>query len=163
VSYTSEIHEGEHEAIIDDAVFQRVQTMLARNARSGDSEVRKQFWTILKGLLRCTACDVFVVPSHTNQRGKRYRYYVCSSAQKRGWTTCPSKSVPTGEMEHYVVAQIRGLGSDPEFADGVIEQLLRSLIHRIEYHGGTGRLELIFEPTGFDGLLQQLTCKAFVP
>jgi len=66
-------------------------------------------------------------------------------------------------MEHYVVAQIRGLGSDPEFADGVIEQLLRSLIHRIEYHGGTGRLELIFEPTGFDGLLQQLTCKAFVP
>ncbi len=35
-----------------------------------------------------------MTPSHTTRRGRRYRYYLCSSAQKKGWATCPSKSIP---------------------------------------------------------------------
>lgn len=41
-------------------------------------------------------------------------------------------------------------------------KVLRLLIRRIEYHGGTGKLEVIFEPTGFDGFLQQFTEEAAV-
>ena len=48
--------------------------------------------------------------SHT---GKRYRYYVCLAAQKKGWDTCPSKSVPSGEIERFVVEQIKAVGRDP--------------------------------------------------
>jgi site-specific DNA recombinase len=32
---------------------------------------------------------------------------------KRGWYTCPSKSVPAGELERFVVEHIRGIGRDP--------------------------------------------------
>src|SRR5262245_38063939 len=39
--------------------------------------------------------------------------HVCSSAQKRGWDTCPSKSVPAAEIEALVVARVRGAGRDP--------------------------------------------------
>jgi hypothetical protein len=42
---------------------------------------------------------------------KRYRYYVYGMAMKRGWSECPSPSVPTGEIERFVVEQIRTIGS----------------------------------------------------
>jgi len=51
--------------------------------------------------------------AYTSQGTKRYRYYVCLKAQKRGWHTCPTKSVPAGEIERFVVAQIKLIGKDP--------------------------------------------------
>jgi site-specific DNA recombinase len=55
-----------------------------------------------------------MTPAHTTKKGQRmYRYYVCCSAQKRGWKTCPSKSVPAQQVEDLVVNQIRAVGSDP--------------------------------------------------
>jgi site-specific DNA recombinase len=113
VRYQKELHDGEQAAIIDGEVWQQVQALLGRNARSGGGEVRNQFGALLRGLLHCVPCGCSMVPSHTTRNGKkRYRYYVCSSAQKRGWNTCLSKSVPAGEIEQFVVDQIRGIGSD---------------------------------------------------
>jgi site-specific DNA recombinase len=62
-----------------------------------------------------------MTPSHTTRgSSKRYRYYVCSGAQKRGWATCPSKSVPAGEIEQFVVERVQALGRDP----GLLGQVL---------------------------------------
>ncbi|MGN6547188.1 MAG: zinc ribbon domain-containing protein [Aureliella sp.] len=61
----------------------------------GGADVRNKFGALLKGQLRCSACDCAISPSHTTKKkARRYRYYVCSSAQKRSWHTCPSKSMP---------------------------------------------------------------------
>jgi site-specific DNA recombinase len=55
-----------------------------------------------------------MTPAHTTRKGnRRYRYYTCSSAQKRGWHTCPSKSIPAGEIEQFVIERIRCIGNDP--------------------------------------------------
>lgn len=45
---------------------------------------------------------------------RRYRYYVCTGAQKRGWHTCPSKSIPAQEIERLVLEQIKCIGRDEE-------------------------------------------------
>jgi site-specific DNA recombinase len=59
-----------------------------------------------------------MTPAHTTRNGtKRYRYYVCTAAQKRGWHTCPSKSVPAGAIEQFVVGQLRRIGHDPALRD----------------------------------------------
>jgi site-specific DNA recombinase len=57
--------------------------------------------------------------SHTTRNGtKRYRYYICSSAQKRGWNTWPSKSIPAAQIEEDAArtgeleAEQRGLEKD---------------------------------------------------
>ncbi|MEI6538848.1 MAG: recombinase family protein [Planctomycetota bacterium] len=123
VKYKRELHEGEHDAIIDPDVFQRVQAQLIQNSNGGGGGVRNEFGALLKGLLRCSCCDASMVPSITKKGDRRYRYYVCSKAQKLGWETCPSKSVPAGEMERFVIGQIRSLGPDPEFVENVIEQI----------------------------------------
>jgi site-specific DNA recombinase len=50
-----------------------------------------------------------MTPTHaTKHRTTRYRYYLCTGAQRRGWASCPGKSVPAEQIERLVVAQIRG-------------------------------------------------------
>jgi site-specific DNA recombinase len=123
VRYKDEVHAGEHPPIVDAGVFQRVQEALRRNGRSGGAPVRNRFGALLKGLLRCTPCGCAMTPSHTTKNGrKRYRYYVCSGAQKRGWDTCPSKSVPASEIEQFVVEQIKCIGRDPALLHETLAQ-----------------------------------------
>ena len=112
VKYKDEIHEGEHPAIVSQELFDRVQAVLQRNGRSGGSHVRNRFGALLKGLLHCRPCGCSMAPTHTKKGNRRYRYYVCVNAQKRGWQTCPSKSIPAAEVERFVVDQIRCIGHD---------------------------------------------------
>ncbi|MFN4261611.1 MAG: recombinase family protein [Gemmataceae bacterium] len=122
VRYKDEVHDGEHQAVIDPDVWQRVQVKLQRNGRTGGTMVRNQFGAVLKGLMSCVPCGASMTPTHSTRGGTvRYRYYVCSSAQKRGWDTCPTKSIPAVEVERYVVTQIAAIGRDP----GVIADTLR--------------------------------------
>ncbi len=123
VRYKAEVHPGEHSAIVDAAIWQRVQTQLARNGKTGGGAVRNEYGAILKGILRCGPCQCAMTPSHSTRAGqKRYRYYVCSSAQKRGWQTCPSKSIPAQEIERLVVDQLRSLGRDATLLQAILAQ-----------------------------------------
>ena len=69
VRYKSEVHDGAHAAIIDTEVWQRVQSTIPRNGRTGGVEVRDKFGALLKGLLRCASCDAGMTPSHTTKGG----------------------------------------------------------------------------------------------
>ena len=139
VRYKDEVHAGLHEAIVDADLFDRVQQLLAHNGCSGGRDVRNKYGALLKGLLRCTACDCAMSHSYASKGNRRYRYYVCVNAQKRGWKSCPAPSVPAGEMERFVVDQIKAIGRDPAVVAATF--------------GETGRLaeEAIKEPTGGTG------------
>jgi site-specific DNA recombinase len=112
--YKTELHSGEHPAIVDPHKWQKVQELLHGNRLGGALLTRNGSGAILKGLLRCRPCGCAMTPTHATKGGKRYRYYVCSNAQKRGSDCCPSQSVPAGQMERIVVEQIAKLGQDPE-------------------------------------------------
>jgi site-specific DNA recombinase len=122
VRYKEEVHDGEQPALIDAATFQRVQSMLLRNGRTGGAPVRNQFGAILKGLLRCVPCGCSMTPAHTTKGAKRYRYYTCVNAQKSGWHVCPSKSIPAAEIEALVIEQIRCIGRDPALLHETLTQ-----------------------------------------
>ncbi len=123
VKYKDEIHEGEHEGIVEPQVWQRVQQILRRNGRTGGAQVRNKYGAILKGLLYCAPCGCSMGHTYTTKNGTtRYRYYVCLNAQKRGWHTCPSKSVPAEEIERLVVDQIRAIGQDPAMVTRTIRE-----------------------------------------
>jgi site-specific DNA recombinase len=113
LTYKDEIHNGEHPAIVDEETFRRAGQILKRNGATGGRHVRNRFGAILKGLIKCVPCNCAMVPTHATKKNRRYRYYVCANAQKRGWHTCPSKSIPAGEIEKFVVDQVRGIGRDP--------------------------------------------------
>ncbi|QDU44510.1 DNA-invertase hin [Symmachiella dynata] len=124
VRYKDEIYEGEHEGIIDTEVFEQVQRLLRLNHRTGGKHVRNQFGSLLKGLVHCVPCGCRMIPSHTTKGGKkRYRYYVCGNAQKRGWDNCPSKSIPAGEIERFVIDQVRQVANEPDLIAATLDQL----------------------------------------
>jgi site-specific DNA recombinase len=123
VRHREDLFDGEHDAVVDEAIWQRSQALLQRNGRTGGGVVRNKYGGLLKGLLRCVPCDCAMVHSTSSKGPKRYRYYVCTKAMKRGWYTCPSKSVPAGELERFVVDQIRSVGRDP----GVLAETIRQV------------------------------------
>jgi site-specific DNA recombinase len=142
IKYKTETHDGEHAAIVDPSIWQRVQDMLGRNGRTGGALVRNKFGAFLKGMLRCVPCGSAMTPAHTTKGNKRYRYYVCSSAQKRGWQTCPSKSIPAGAIERFVLDQIRCIGKDPE--------LWHETFRQATALPQTGTAELLTEQRGLE-------------
>jgi len=122
ITYKNEVHEGEHPALVRRDVFDRVQQLLRRNGTTGSPHVRNRFGALLKGRIRCVPCGCAMVPTHTTRNGtRRYRYYVCANAQRRGWHTCPSKAVPAGEIERFVVEQLRSIGRDPALVRETLE------------------------------------------
>jgi len=143
VRYKDEVHQGEHEAIVGNDLWQRVQAKLQRNRSSGGADARNKFGALLKGLLHCTPCNCSMCPSHSTRDGnRRYRYYVCSAAQKRGWKSCPSPSVPAGEIERFVVEQIKCIGRDPGLVSETVKQVhAQSLQRTNELTAEEGRLE----------------------
>ena len=120
VEYKGEIYEGEHDAIVDADLWQRVQDALRRNGTTGGKEVRNKYGALLKGILYCTPCGVGMVHTYTRKKNKLYRYYVCLNAQQRGWSSCPSRSLNAQEIESAVVEHIISIGANEKIISGTL-------------------------------------------
>jgi site-specific DNA recombinase len=119
----SEVFDGEHDAIIDEVTWRRVQALLDSSGNGGGGPNRNKYGYLLRGLVRCAACDAAMTTS-TSRKGQRvYRYYVCSSAQKRGFGTCPCPSVAAQKLEAVIVEQIRCVGQDRDLQGEVLRQV----------------------------------------
>jgi site-specific DNA recombinase len=121
VKYKTEVHGGEHVAIVDEAVWQAVQSSLRGNGATSGSAVPNRFGAFLKGLLCCAPCECAMTPTYAaRHEGRRYRYYVCCNAQKRGWSACPSKALPAGEIEGFVLERIANIAEQPAILEGAL-------------------------------------------
>ncbi len=132
--YKDEVHHGEHQAIVDPDTFRRTQLALKRNRRDGGRNVRNKHGALLRGLLRCATCDCAMAHSFTTKGRRRYRYYLCTAAQKRGWHVCSAPSIPANEIERFVVDQIKCIGQDPELVAATLAETRRrskQAIHRM--------------------------------
>lgn len=67
---------------------------------------------VLGGLLRC-ACGASMTRTSTKKDGRRYHSYVCARVLKLGAAACPGSRAPAGELERFVVEQVRSVGRDP--------------------------------------------------
>jgi site-specific DNA recombinase len=125
VQYKSEVHRGEHQGIVDADVWQQVQTLLHRHGRR--RRERQPSDALLQRLLRCTPCGCCMVPTFCLRKATtRYRYYKCLTAVKHSARRCPSKPLPAGAIEQFVLDQLRALAQDPARrqalpADGTVE------------------------------------------
>jgi site-specific DNA recombinase len=124
VRYKDEVHDGEQPALIDADTFQRVQALLRCHGPEVGAPSLNRFPSLLKGLLRCVPCGCAMTPAHTTRKGsQRYRYYTCVRAQKNGWQSCPSKSIPAAPIEQLVLGQIQQMGRDPQVLQQVLTQV----------------------------------------
>jgi len=163
VRYRQEVHPGEHPALVDPALWHEVQALLRRNRQQ--AQVRLGQDALLRGLLHCRACGCAMIASHTRKGNRRYRYYVCAGAQKRGWQSCPAPSISAGAIEQLVVDQIRQLGPETVSNGTSLGQapppseqsrLVHLLVQRVDYDGVQGKVTITFHPDGSQVLDREL-------
>jgi site-specific DNA recombinase len=71
-----------------------------------------------------------MIHTYTARGSKRYRYYVCYSAQQRGWKSCETKSISAPAIESAVLDSIRRLGRDTKLAEAVAAEAVEQLGRR---------------------------------
>jgi hypothetical protein len=129
VFYRGEVYRGEHERILDSALFEAVQGKLAAQAVARRCRLRGPP-AILSGRL-FDICGNRMSPSHTNKGGARYRYYVSQNVlQGRPRPAGSVGRVAAAEIEALVVAALRNHLS----ASGVGEQLPDNDLELLERH-----------------------------
>jgi site-specific DNA recombinase len=104
---------GEHQAIIDRVLWQRVQEMLKESPRKRAAHSRARTPALLKGLL-FGPTGTAMTPSHTRRNGKLYRYYVAMDVLKRGAEPGPVSRIAAGDVERIVIDQLRAFLRAPE-------------------------------------------------
>ena len=122
VEHDGQLYPGMQDAIIKADLFDRVQKLLKQNSRIKKDINRCKHNALLQGLLRCAACDCGMSHTYTKKGSTLYRYYVCHRAQKQGWDICLSPSLPAGQIEDFVIDQIRRIGQDPGFVGDTLAQ-----------------------------------------
>jgi DNA invertase Pin-like site-specific DNA recombinase len=108
---------GEHDAIIDRAIWDKVHSILTESPRKRAARTRTDTPALLKGLLYGPDGAAFS-PTHTRKGGKLYRYYVSQTVLKHGAGSCPVGRVPAGEIETAGIEQLRAVFRQPEIVAG---------------------------------------------
>jgi DNA invertase Pin-like site-specific DNA recombinase len=133
---------GEHEAIIDRKLWNRVQGILKESPRKRAANSRARTPALLKGLIFGPSGSA-MTPSHTRRNGKLYRYYVDMHVLKRGAEPSPASRVQAGDIERSVVDQLRAILRTPELVirtwraarrkgDGISEAEVRTALGQLD-------------------------------
>jgi hypothetical protein len=129
-------HPGEHEAIIEMDIWERVQTLLSTRAMRGTERTTKSTPSPLAKKM-FDECGERLTPSHAVKGTRRYRYYVShrliqgpANQTARGWR------LPAAEIERIVAGAARQILDDQtaildavqaaEIASNEIPEILRS-------------------------------------
>lgn len=108
---------GEHAAIIDRDIWDKVHAILKESPRKRAARTRADTPALLKGLLYGPDGAAFS-PTHTRKGDRLYRYYVSQSVLKHGAGSCPVGRVPAGEIDAAVLGQLRAVFRQPEIIAG---------------------------------------------
>ncbi|MFA5840252.1 MAG: recombinase family protein [Candidatus Margulisiibacteriota bacterium] len=122
VRYAGQVYEGVHEPIISEELYNKAQEIMANNRHRKPGTKNVESMGLLGGLLRCKHCSKSLIPTYTTKNNRKYRYYVCIGAQKRGYKDCPTRSVNAQEIEEAVINCLKQIaGSTPEQEKRVAE------------------------------------------
>ena len=133
---------GEHEAIINLELWDKVRSIIKEGPRARANHTRAQTPALLKGLI-FGADGRAMTPVHTKKKDRLYRYYVAAGLLKGETPTGLVRRVPAAEIEAAVIDQMRGLLRAPEVivgtwratrdqGDGLLEADVREALQNLD-------------------------------
>lgn len=120
ISHKGMVHPGEHEAIVDEELWTRVQGVLAENRVARKLRSTATSPALLAGLVR-DEDGVPMTPTHANKKGRRYRYYVSNDLivgrkndrdEEVGSGRSGARRIPAADLEAVVERSIRSFLAD---------------------------------------------------
>lgn len=131
ITHKDKVYDGEHEAIICDETFEKVQKLLYENKVDKTCGVKSSSNSLLAGLIY----DDFgnkMTPSHSNNHGRRYRYYI-SRALKNNEETGSISKISAGEVEKFVIETTKEFLKDKEQIQKIISEYKISKQNKLIY------------------------------
>ncbi|MBF0523208.1 MAG: recombinase family protein [Candidatus Omnitrophica bacterium] len=108
IKYNNQIYAGLQEAIIDEETFKKVQEKIAENSIERKAIKNFDCSGLLTHLLKCKACGTMMYHTYTlKKKHHKYRYYLCTNANKRGYISCPNRSINAQGTEDAVMDCLR--------------------------------------------------------
>ena len=108
VEFNGKIYAGQQPAIVEEADFIKAQRRMGQYKTDRIQAENVEFTGLLTGILKCKACGTSMIHTYTMKKKKfKYRYYVCSGAQKQGNNQCPNRSIPGQLLEDAVVQRLK--------------------------------------------------------
>ena len=114
IEYKGEIYDGQHDAIVKESLFNRVQDIIDANrvARS-NCKAQSEHVYLLQSLVRCGKCGSMMTPVwSTGRSGARSFYYQCTRNGHTNGTECDARYLPAKTVEDFVVDQISEWAKD---------------------------------------------------
>ena len=153
IRHKGQVYPGEHTAIVSPVAWERVQNLIAQRGALARGKSRNKHLALLNGLLYCEPCATRMVYSYAVKNDRKYPYYVCLNAQRKGWAACPGKSLSAGAIEESVLGRIRqarpGNYAPCEWEKmdraGQVEAI-QALVERIGYDGAARQISIRFHP-----------------
>jgi len=145
---------GEHAAILAPGTWDRVQSLIAHPAALAHRKSWNKHLALLCGLLYCEACTAPMVYSYARKNDRTYPYYVCLNAQRKGWATCPAKSLSARAIEESVLHRLREaqptlFGAEWEQMDRTRQvEVMGDLVERVGYDGAARQISIRFRAVG---------------
>jgi len=113
IVHKGQSHPGEHMPIIDQPLWDAVQTQLADNAAGRNSGSRSRQSSLLAGMLFDGDSNP-MTPSYAVKKGTRYRYYVSRPLITKHQTErSAGLRIPAAEVEQLVTSRVRQWLLDP--------------------------------------------------
>ncbi|HHT9138052.1 MAG TPA: recombinase family protein [Candidatus Wunengus sp. YC60] len=151
VKYRDVIYHGEQERIISDEIFAKAQQLLTTNRRVPENTPQSKKIGLLSQIIRCKACDSAMrITYNIKNKKMRYYHYVCVSASKRGYKSCPTKLLNANLMDNKVTSCLKSIINDPRINSNdwnimPVEQknaVMKTIVKEIRYDGASGIMEI---------------------
>ena len=114
VHYKGMYYKGEHEGIIEEAVFNKAQELLEKNQNNNKCKPSAKSPSLLASKLFDNKANK-MSPSHSNKNGKRYRYYMSQPiVQGCKHQAGDLSKIPSGEIENLVRKEISNFLADKD-------------------------------------------------
>lgn len=146
-------HEGQHEGIISQELFEEVEALFAKNRQKKNVTQRSDHPALLRKLIRCGCCQCAMTPTSARKNRRVYRYYTPTTSMHRHAGACQVGPIAASEIESLVIGHIRQFIQSPE----IICRTLRHLQNQERTLPDFGLEELRQDIGNFDGFWRKLT------
>jgi site-specific DNA recombinase len=148
IKHKKALYPGQHPAIVDLEIFDRVQARFAANLQAPRTRPRTTEKSLLTGLL-CDREGNRYLPTHANKKGRRYRYYVRRFAQDSSKKKSAIR-LPAQEIEELVRSQVDALLHSPQRMMELLTESAASAAQLIEANGHVETFQQSLDKSGFD-------------
>jgi len=107
ITHKGSAYPGEHEAIVDQPLWDKVQAVLAENRVDRSTGTDAKYPSLLAGLAFDESGER-LTPTHAVKKGTRYRYYVSKSLiTGTAKNHSHGRRIPAGNLESLVIGRLR--------------------------------------------------------